>query len=262
MKEIFEVAEWMSNQESAFHEIPKVSNLPDPRFRCGGRAMVSFSSNNYLALAHDPRMIEAAKLGLDKFGVANCESRLLGGDMDIYLDLEAKLAAIKGKDAALLFATGYLANLGVLAALPSSGMLPRVYGFRPSRKHTYCYFTDEFNHTSIRTGITLSGAPKATYRHCDMDDLRRKIKASDASTKIIVTDGVFSMDGDIAPLPDLIAIADEFDATLYVDDAHGTGVIGEEWEWDHGAFRSQQSAPHFHGNTQQGVWCDWGLHSD
>jgi 7-keto-8-aminopelargonate synthetase-like enzyme len=102
-----------------------------------------------------------------------------------------------------------------------------VYGFRPSRKHTYAYFTDEYNHTSIRTGIELSGVERITYNHCDMEDLRKKLKASAASTKIIVSDGVFSMDGDIAPLPELLMIADEQDATVYIDDAHGTGVLGE-----------------------------------
>ena len=189
--------------------------------------MVSFSSNNYLALAHDSRMIAAAKFGLEKFGVANCESRLLGGDMEVYINLERKLADLKGKESAMLFATGYLTNLGVLSALPKSGMLPRAYGFRPSKRHKYAYFSDESNHTSIREGIALSGIPKATYRHCDMEDLRSKLKASTASTKIIVSDGVFSMDGDIAPLPEILSIADEFDATVYIDDAHGTGVLGE-----------------------------------
>ena len=227
MKEILEVVEWLGEQEHAFHSIPRVSGLPNPEFECEGQKMVSFSSNNYLSLAHDPRMIAVAKIGLERFGVANCESRLLGGDMDIYLDLEAKLAALKGKDAALLYATGYLTNLGVLSALPNSGTLPRVYGFRPSKRHTYAYFTDEFNHTSIRAGIALSGIDKTTYRHCDLEDLRTKLKKSDASTKIIVSDGVFSMDGDIAPLPELLDLADEFEATVYIDDAHGTGVLGE-----------------------------------
>ncbi|RFC44606.1 MAG: glycine C-acetyltransferase/8-amino-7-oxononanoate synthase [Verrucomicrobia bacterium] len=226
MQELREITSWIASQETAFHRIPQVSSLPDPVFECEGKQMVSFSSNNYLALAHDPRMIAAAREGLERYGVANCESRLLGGDMEIYVNLERKLAALKGKESAMLYATGYLTNLGVLSALPRSGMLPRVYGFRPTKRHKYAYFSDESNHTSIREGIALSGIPKLTYAHCDMEDLRKKLKSSEATTKIIVSDGVFSMDGDIAPLPDLLKIADEFDATLYVDDAHGTGVIG------------------------------------
>ena len=147
--------------------------------------MVSFSSNNYLSLAHDPRMVAAAKRGLDLFGVANCESRLLGGDMDVYLDLEQSLAKIKGKETALLFATGYLTNIGVLSALPNSALLPRAYGFRPSKRRRYTYFTDEFNHTSIREGIALSGIPKVMYRHCDLEDLHKKLKAAPDVCKII-----------------------------------------------------------------------------
>jgi 7-keto-8-aminopelargonate synthetase-like enzyme len=226
MKELREITDWIASQDHTFHRIPKVSSLPSPEFECEGQTMVSFSSNNYLSLAHDPRMVAAAKRGLDLFGVANCESRLLGGDMDVYLDLEQSLAKIKGKETALLFATGYLTNIGVLSALPNSALLPRAYGFRPSKRRRYTYFTDEFNHTSIREGIALSGIPKVMYRHCDLEDLRKKLKAAPDVCKIIVSDGVFSMDGDIAPLPELIDLAEEFDATLYIDDAHGTGVLG------------------------------------
>jgi 8-amino-7-oxononanoate synthase len=226
MQELREITDWIASQDNTFHRIAKVSSLPNPEFECEGKTMVSFSSNNYLSLAHDPRMIAAAKVGLEEFGVANCESRLLGGDMDIYLDLERELAQIKGKETAMLYATGYLTNVGVLSALPNSGLLPRAYGFRPSKRRRYMYFTDEFNHTSIREGIALSGIQKSMYRHCDLEDLRSKLKANPDYCKIIVSDGVFSMDGDIAPLPELIDLAEEFDATLYIDDAHGTGVLG------------------------------------
>ena len=226
MQEFQEITDWIASQRHTFHRIAKVSSLPSPEFESEGRTMVSFSSNNYLALANDPRMIAAAQKGLHQFGVANCESRLLGGDMDIYLDLEQELASIKGKETAMLYATGYLTNLGVLSALPNSGLLPRAYGFRPSKRRRYMYFSDEFNHTSIREGISLSGVPKVVYRHCDLDDLRKKLQTAPDACKIIVSDGVFSMDGDIAPLPQLIELAEEFDATLYIDDAHGTGVLG------------------------------------
>ena len=211
-----------------FHAISKVSTLPDPVFVCEGQTMVSFSSNNYLGLANDPRLIAAAREGLEKYGVGNCESRLLGGDMDIYRELESKLARLKDKETALLFATGYLTNLGVLSALMSSATVARVYGYHPSQRQKHVYFSDECNHVSIREGIRMSGAQKVTYRHRDSEDLSRKLKSTDASCKIIVTDGVFSMDGDIAVLPDLLALAEEHDAMVYVDDAHGTGVLGAQ----------------------------------
>jgi glycine C-acetyltransferase len=227
MMEYGDIAVWTAASGREFHKISKVASLPNPVFQCEGREMVSFSSNNYLALAHDPRLVAAAHRGLDLYGVGNCESRLLGGDMDLYRDLEGRLAFLKEKETALLFATGYLTNLGVLSSLPNAGIMARAYGFRPSKRLMYTFFSDESNHISIREGIRMSGAHKVTYRHRDMEDLDRKLKASMADCKIIVTDGVFSMDGDIAPLPDLLRLADEYNAIVYVDDAHGTGVLGK-----------------------------------
>ncbi len=227
MKPIRDLHDWVLTHDRSFHAISKVSSLPDPTYVCEGKEMVSFSSNNYLALAHDPRMIAAAREGLECYGVGNCESRLLGGDMDIYRDLEALLADLKGKDEAMLFATGYLTNLGVLGALTRTNLIARAFGYRAKSREKYVFFSDESNHTSIREGIRLSGEPKVTYKHADMNDLERLLKASDATCKIIVSDGVFSMDGDIAPLPDLIRLADEYDAAIYLDDAHGTGVLGK-----------------------------------
>ena len=217
----------MASQERSFHAIPTVSSLPGPTYVCDGKEMVSFSSNNYLALAHDPRMIAAARVGLECYGVGNCESRLLGGDLGIYHALESMLARLKGKEEAMLFATGYLTNLGVLGALTRTNLIARAFGYRGKSREKYVFFSDESNHTSIREGIRLSGEPKVTYRHVDMNDLERQLKASDATCKIIVSDGVFSMDGDIAPLPDLIRLAEEYDAAIYIDDAHGTGVLGK-----------------------------------
>jgi 7-keto-8-aminopelargonate synthetase-like enzyme len=152
---------------------------------------------------------------------------LLGGNLAIYGELERKLAACKKKDAAVLFATGYMANLGVLSSLPQTSKYARVCGFTSAREYTYAYFSDELNHISIREGIRMSGAARATYRHLDLNHLEALLKKSTATTKIIVTDGVFSQDGDIAPLPDLLQLAERYDTTLYVDDAHGTGILGE-----------------------------------
>ncbi|HUW49585.1 MAG TPA: pyridoxal phosphate-dependent aminotransferase family protein [Sulfuricella sp.] len=201
--------------------------MPDPTFISDGRQYVSFSTNNYLGLATSKRLIAKAKLGLERFGVGNCESRLLGGDLDIYGELEAKLARLKRKKSALLFATGYLTNLGVLSSLVKSSQLARLYGFKSSRRYRYTYFSDEYNHISIREGIRMSGAERMAYRHLDLDHLESKLKSCPDRIKIIVSDGVFSQDGDIAPLPGMIELAERYDATVYIDDAHGTGVLGE-----------------------------------
>jgi 8-amino-7-oxononanoate synthase len=226
MREYLEIAAWLERNPHIAHESPLVQSLPSPSFRAEGREIVSFSTNNYLALATSPRLIKAARLGLEKFGVGNCESRLLGGDLEIYRTVESKLAKMKRKDSSILYATGFLTNLGALAALVRSPQICRVYGFRPSTRTKYAYFSDEFNHISIREGIRMSEAERFTYRHLDLDHLENSLKRSDAHCKIIVTDGVFSQDGDIAPLPEMITLAEKYDAFVYVDDAHGTGVLG------------------------------------
>ncbi len=226
VKEFEDIALWMGSQH-AHHEIPVASTLPDPTFISEGRQYVSFSTNNYLGLATSKRLIDKARQGLEQYGVANCESRLLGGDLEIYRALEAKLAALKHKESAVLFATGYLTNLGVLSSLVKSSQLARLYGFKPQRHYSYTFFTDVYNHISIREGIKMSGAKSIAYRHNDLDHLESKLKASGDQLKIIVSDGVFSQDGDIARLPGLIELAERYDATVYIDDAHGTGVLGE-----------------------------------
>ena len=226
MQDYREISEWFAKMPFD-HTIETVASLPGPVFVSGGRHLVSFSTNNYLALAGSTRLVNAARRGLERYGVANCESRLLGGNLEIYDQLESKLAELKGKPSAMLFATGYLTNLGILSALPGSALMARVYGFRPKKLRKYVYFTDEFNHTSIREGIRMSGVEKVTYKHCDMNQLEAKLKASESKVKIIVSDGVFSMDGDIVPLAEMLELAERFDAIVYIDDAHGTGVLGE-----------------------------------
>jgi 7-keto-8-aminopelargonate synthetase-like enzyme len=163
---------------------------------------------------------------IERYGVGNCESRLLGGNLEIYETLEARLAEIKHKDAALLFATGYLTNLGVLPTLVKASNLARAFGFEPRTNWRYAFFTDEFNHLSIREGIRASGAPAFAFKHLDMEDLEQKLRATTAQIKIIATDGVFSQHGDIVPLPEMMELAERYDAVVYIDDAHGTGVLG------------------------------------
>jgi glycine C-acetyltransferase len=225
MHDLSDIANWLKSHpihhDSSVHE-----TLPDPTFVTNGETVVSFSTNNYLALANHPRLVAAAKRGLDRYGVGNCESRLLGGDLEVYRELEARLAALKHKSDAVLFVTGYMTNIGVLSSLVKAATLARLHGYRASQRRKYAYYSDEYNHISIREGIQMSGAIRHQYRHCDMNHLETLLKAGDGTVPIIVSDGVFSMEGTIAPLPELVALAERYDAILYIDDAHATGILG------------------------------------
>lgn len=225
MRDLQELAAWFAARGEN-PDTDAAESLPDPSFRLHGRRIVSFSSNNYLALATSARMKARAKAALDTYGVGNCESRLLGGNLEIYDRLEARLAEIKKKESALLFATGFLTNLGVLPALVRMSQVARAVGYTPRTAWKHAFFTDEFNHLSIREGIRASGAPSIAFRHLDMNDLEEKLARSTANVRIIVTDGVFSQHGDIVPLPAMLQLAERYDAMIYIDDAHGTGVLG------------------------------------
>ena len=225
MRDLEDLGAWMASRDEG-RDVLIPTTLPEPTFTSNGRLLVSFSSNNYLALATSSRMKLRAHAALERFGVGNCESRLLGGNLELYEQLEARLATLKHKEAALIFATGYLANLSVLPTLVKASNLARAFGYAPRRNWKHAFFTDEFNHLSIREGIRSSGAPAFAFKHLDMNDLEEKLGRSDAHIKIIVTDGVFSQHGDIVPLPDMLALAERHDATVYIDDAHGTGVLG------------------------------------
>jgi glycine C-acetyltransferase len=224
VKEFVELANWFGWQSP--HVPLVVDSLPTPTFTVKDQPRVSFSTNNYLAIATSPRTKAAAIRGIESHGVGNSDSRLLGGNLALYGELEQKLARANGKSHAILFATGYLTNLGALSTLPRAPQIARALGFTPSREYTYAYFSDEYNHISIREGMSLSGARRYSYRHLDLDHLEKLLRQSSATSKIIVTDGVFSQDGDIAPIPDLLRLAERWDAMVYVDDAHGAGVLG------------------------------------
>src|ERR1700704_5759651 len=208
------------------HDPAVMDSLPTPTFTLRNAQHVSFSTNNYLGIATSPRTKAVAIRGIESHGVGNSDSRLLGRNLALYGELQPKIARSKGKSHAILFATGYLPNPGVLSTLPRATQIARVYGFSGSREYSYAYFSDEYNHVSIREGMRLSGVRRYTYRHLDLDHLEKLLRQSAATSKIIVTDGVFSQDGDIAPIPDLLRLAARWDAMVYVDDAHGTGVLG------------------------------------
>jgi len=177
-----------------------------------GRRVLNFSSNNYLGLANHPQVVAAAKQAMDRYGVGPAAVRTIAGTMTLHVELEQRLAAFKGVEAAITFQSGFSANLATIPALVGRGDV---------------IFSDRLNHASIIDGCRLSRAQIVAYEHCDPDDLRRQIAATtEYGRRLIVTDGVFSMDGDIAPLPALYEIAAEHDILLMVDDAHGEGVLG------------------------------------
>ncbi|MEW6677521.1 MAG: 8-amino-7-oxononanoate synthase [Pseudomonadota bacterium] len=183
------------------------------RVRVDGRDYLSFSSNDYLGLASHPAIAQAASAAIDGAGVGAGAAHLLTGHHRLHNDLETDLARFVGLPAALLFSTGYMASLGVIPALLD--------------RHGEV-FEDRLNHASLVDAAVLSRARLSRYPHCDLDALERQLAASPAKTKLIATDTVFSMDGDQAPLEGLMDLAERHDAWLYLDDAHGFGVLGEE----------------------------------
>lgn len=172
-----------------------------------------FSSNNYLGLAQDERVRQAAIQAIEAYGTGSGGSRLTTGNLSLHERLERVLAAWKGKEDVILFSSGYLANLGTISALMMPGDT---------------IFSDELNHASIIDGCRMSRAHTVVYRHADMRDLELKLRnAAPGGKKLIVTDGVFSMDGNIAPLPEITQLASVYGAWVMVDDAHATGILGE-----------------------------------
>ena len=179
--------------------------------RINGNDYLSFCSNDYLGLANHPDIVAAFHRGLDEYGSGSGAAHLITGHSRAHHALEEELAAFLQRPRALLFSTGYMANLGVMSALLGRG--DRV-------------FSDHLNHASLLDGARLSGARLLRYRHNDVDDLESRLASAPAGEWLVATDGVFSMDGDIAPLRKLAGVATHHDAWLMVDDAHGLGVTG------------------------------------
>lgn len=182
------------------------------RVQVAGKPVVSFASNDYLGLASDPRVVEAARAGATQFGVGAGASHLLYGHNAVHHELEETLADFAGYPRALLFSTGYMANIAVVTAL--CGRDDEV-------------FADKLNHASLNDAMLLSRARFRRYPHVDVERLERALSDSRARRKLIVTDAVFSMDGDIVPLPQIVELCERYDAWLLLDDAHGFGVLGE-----------------------------------
>jgi len=177
-----------------------------------GRRRIMVGSNNYLGLTNDPRVLEAAAAALQKYGSACTGSRFLNGNTDLHERLEVELAQLMGKEAALVFPTGYQANLGVISALAGPGDVLLI---------------DKLNHASMVDGATLSGAEVVRFRHGDLKHLEARLTRAAGRPKMVVVDGVFSMEGDLADVPRIADMCDAHSARLIVDDAHGVGVFGE-----------------------------------
>ena len=200
-------------EQGLFNTIRTLNSPQGAWLTVDGRRVLNFSSNNYLGLANHPRLIAAAKRAMDQYGIGPAAVRSIAGTMDLHTELERRLAEFKHVEAAITFQSGFTANLATIPALVGKGDV---------------IFSDELNHASIIDGCRLSRATIVRYAHADVDDLRRQIAATtEYGRRLIVTDGVFSMDGDIAPLPAITEVAEEHGILLMVDDAHGEGVLGE-----------------------------------
>ncbi len=211
--------EWIQQEISTLKEsglynrIRTLGSAQGAWLEVDGKQVLNFCSNNYLGLANHPKMVKAAKDVMDKYGVGPAAVRSIAGTMDIHLELERRLAAFKGVEAAITFQSGFCANLATLPALVGKEDV---------------IFSDELNHASIIDGSRLSGARIVRFKHADPVNLDEVIRENAGSYRrgLVVTDGVFSMDGDIAPLDKIYAVSSAHDLILMVDDAHGEGVLG------------------------------------
>ena len=199
--------------EGLFVNIRTIGSPQDAWTVVDGKRVLNMCSNNYLGFANHPELKEAAKKAIDEWGVGPAAVRSIAGTMSIHLELERQLAEFKGAEGALSLQAGLIANLSTIAPLADEGDV---------------IYTDQLNHASIIDGCRLSKAERVIYAHCDPGDLEKKLKETRAGKRraLIITDGVFSMDGDIAPLPEIAELAERYDAMLMVDDAHGEGVLG------------------------------------
>lgn len=197
-----------------FRHLAVVSSAQGARAKVNGKDVINLASNNYLGLNTHPKLKEAAIAAVEAYGAGSGAVRTIVGTLDIHEKLEAKIAAFKGAEAALVFQSGFTANAGVLGVVLEEGDL---------------VVSDALNHASIIDGVRLTKAERAVYAHCDTDDLARVLAEHDGKHEktLIVTDGVFSMDGDIAPLDKIADLAERYGAITMVDDAHGSGVLGD-----------------------------------
>jgi 8-amino-7-oxononanoate synthase len=201
------------HDKNLFRILTELQSGQSPEILIDGKTYILLASNNYLGLTTDPRVKEAAQRALEKYGTGSSGSRLVSGSTDLHRELEERIAAFKKTEAAILFSSGYLANVGTISAMVGPGDI---------------IYSDELNHASIIDGCRLSHAQIKIYKHRDIDHLASLLSSDNPrNKKLIVTDTVFSMDGDLAPLPELVELAEKHGCMLMIDEAHATGVLGE-----------------------------------
>jgi glycine C-acetyltransferase len=200
--------------QGVYRVLPILEGANEPEVILNGKSVINLSSNNYLGFANHPRLKKAAIEAIEKYGVGSGAVRTIIGNMDIHEKLEEKLATFKREEAVMVFQSGFNCNAGAIQAITNKGDL---------------IISDELNHASIIDGVKLSKADKAVFKHSDMEDLERVLteRRSNYENCLIITDGVFSMDGDLAKLPEIVELAEKYNCMTYVDDAHGSGVLGE-----------------------------------
>ena len=197
-----------------WHRSPQsIESSPGAVVKLAARRLINFASNDYLGLAGDDRLIQAAMAATKEFGTGATGSRLLSGHRDLHQQLELAIANLKQTEDALVFSSGYLANLGAIVSVVGKRDL---------------ILSDKYNHSSLKNGAALSGATALEYSHCNLEDLTAKLEQNRARYRkcLIITDSVFSMDGDLCPLPQLLALAGKFNCMVLIDEAHATGVFG------------------------------------
>jgi len=230
MDEIIDALRFI-NSHGLYPDIKTITSCPtSSEVTIDGREVLLFCSNDYLGLANSPIVKKAAHEAVEKYGVGSGGSRLVSGNTDIQEKLEKAIAEFKGGESAIVFSTGYMANTGTIQAVTNvinireseNGIVTSPFANRSCN-----IFVDELSHASIIDGCRLSRAKTVAYKHRDMADLETKLGKYPDSRKLIVTDGVFSMDGDIAPLPEIVKLAKKYGALIMIDDAHASGVLGE-----------------------------------
>jgi glycine C-acetyltransferase len=198
--------------QGLFRTLRELQSPQGPRATFDGREVINLSSNNYLGLTNHPRLVEAALTATRELGVGSGSVRTIAGTMSLHDELERSLAAFKHTEAALVFQSGFTCNSGIIPVLVEAGD---------------AILSDELNHASIIDGIRLTRAERKIWAHADMNALETALQETQpARRRLVITDGVFSMDGDVAPLPEIVDLAERYDAMVYVDDAHASGVFG------------------------------------
>lgn len=212
--EFFEAKIKELKDQRVYRKLPVLGSACEAEIILDGKKVINLSSNNYLGLASHPKLVEAAKNATDKYGAGAGAVRTIIANTDILEELEEKLAVFKREEAVVVYQSGFNCNAGTIQAITEKGDL---------------IISDELNHASIIDGVRLSRADRAVFKHSDMADLERILKErrSEYRNCLIITDGVFSMDGDIAKLPEIVQLAEKYECMTYVDDAHGSGVLGE-----------------------------------